>query len=440
MSREMVNSKIPWLGEIPANWQIGKVKNFYRFITGFTPDSKEESFYDEDGTPWVTISDMEGKYVTQTNNGISSKYISIKNPKLIPSGSLLYSFKLSVGQVAWTKFDVYTNEAIASFLSSEDISLDYLFYSSQVCIIENANENIYGAKLLNQELIKNATIVFPSLQEQQEIASFLDKKCDEVDEMITLQEKIIEELKAYKQSVITEAVTKGLNPNVPMKDSGIEWIGQIPEHWEVRKLSRVLSFKGGFAFNSDDFKEEGNKQVVRIGNIRNDLLRLNISPVYISNNIALQAKNAKLEKGQILFTMTGTKGKRDYFYTLLLKDKDFENRDLYLNQRVGCFVKKDDARTEYYNYLLKDKNILDSIFIYETGTANQGNLGIETIKRTMLQYPPISEQQSIADYLDTKCTEIDKLISIKQQKIEHLKEYKKSIIYEYVTGKKEVED
>jgi type I restriction enzyme S subunit len=225
-----------------------------------------------------------------------------------------------------------------------------------------------------------------------------------------------------------------------MKESGIEWIGQIPEHWEVRKLSRILSFKGGFAFNSDDFKEEGNKQVVRIGNIRNDLLRLNISPVYISNNIALQAKNAKLEKGQILFTMTGTKGKRDYFYTLLLKDQDFENRDLYLNQRVGCFVKKDDARTEYYNYLLKDKNILDSIFIYETGTANQGNLGIETIKRTMLQYPPISEQQSIADYLDEKCSNIDSLINIKQQKIEELKDYKKSIIYEYVTGKKEVED
>jgi type I restriction enzyme S subunit len=92
----------------------------------------------------------------------------------------------------------------------------------------------------------------------------------------------------------------------------------------------------------------------------------------------------------------------------------------------------------YYNYLLKDNNILDSIFIYETGTANQGNLGIETIKRTMLQYPPMEEQQSIADYLDKKCGEIDTLISIKQQKIESLKEYKKSIIYEYVTGKKEV--
>lgn len=438
--RTMKDSGIPWMGKIPSNWRIGKVKHFYRFITGFTPDSKNESFYDENGTPWVTISDMDGKYVVGTKNGISSNYVSAKNPTLVPSNSLLYSFKLSVGQVARTTFDVYTNEAIASFLPLDNISLDYLFYSSQVCIIENANENIYGAKLLNQDLINSATILFPPLEEQQRIAEFLDRKCAEVDEMIALQEQIIEELKAYKQSVITEAVTKGLNPDVPMKDSGIEWIGNIPEHWEVRKLSRLLSFKGGFAFNSDDFKESGNNQVVRIGNIRNDFLRLDVSPVYISTNIASQASKAQLEKGQILFTMTGTKGKRDYFYTLLLKDEDFDGRELYLNQRVGCFVKKDGVCAAYYNYLLKDNNILDSIFIYETGTANQGNLGIETIKRTMLQYPPLNEQQKISEYLNAKCTEIDNLISIKLSKIDSLKEYKKSIIYEYVTGKREVNE
>ena len=186
--REMKNSGISWLGKIPYDWKVGKVKHFYHFITGFTPDSKNESFYDENGTPWVTISDMDGKYVVGTKNGISPNYVSAKNPTLVPSNSLLYSFKLSVGQVARTTFDVYTNEAIASFLPLDNISLDYLFYSSQVCIIENANENIYGAKLLNQDLINNATILFPPLEEQQKIASFLDRKCAEIDEMITLQE------------------------------------------------------------------------------------------------------------------------------------------------------------------------------------------------------------------------------------------------------------
>lgn len=137
--------------------------------------------------------------------------------------------------------------------------------------------------------------------------------------------------------------------------------------------------------------------------------------------------------------MTGTKGKRDYFYTLLLKDEHFKEKELYLNQRVGCFYPFNNLiDVRYYNYLLKDKHILDSIFLYETGTANQGNLSIESINKTLLQFPPLSEQQAIASYLDTKTQQIDSLISLKQQKIAELKDYKKSIIYEYVTGKKRV--
>ena len=164
---------------------------------------------------------------------------------------------------------------------------------------------------------------------------------------------------------------------------------------------------------------------------------LDTSPVYVDDETANIAKKYELKPGCILFTMTGTKGKRDYFYTLLLKESDFCKK-LYLNQRVGCFIAKMDICPNYYNYLLKDNRILDQVFLYETGTANQGNLGIESISRTMLHLPPLDEQQSIASYLDTKCAEIDALIAIKQVKIEELKEYKKSVIYEYVTGKKEV--
>jgi type I restriction enzyme S subunit len=248
---------------------------------------------------------------------------------------------------------------------------------------------------------------------------------------------MIEELKAYKQSVITEAVTKGLNPNAPMRNSGIDWIGEIPEHWEVIKLGRIFSFQGGFAFKSDGYVAESNNQVIRIGNVKNNLLLLDNSPVYIDDNLAEIASNYKLNENCILFTMTGTKGKRDYFFTLLLK-KEHLVKNLFLNQRVGCFIAKENVCPNYYNYLLKDNGILDCIFFYETGTANQGNLGIDSISRTLLQMPPYDEQRKIASYLDTKCSEIDSLIALKQAKIEELKEYKKSVIYEYVTGKKEV--
>jgi type I restriction enzyme S subunit len=252
--------------------------------------------------------------------------------------------------------------------------------------------------------MKRIGIITPPLAEQHLIATFLDKKCSEIDSLIELQEQMIEELKAYKQSVITEAVTKGIrNEELGVrnyKDSGIEWIGDVPEEWEVKKLSKLLSFKGGFAFNSDDFINSGDNQVIRIGNVRNDLLRLEVSSVYISDDIAIQAQKSQLEKGEILFTMTGTKGKRDYFYTLLLKEADFNGKKFFLNQRVGCFVPNNGVCANYYNYLLKDNHILDFIFLYETGTANQGNIGTNNVQNLLVSIPPIEEQKRIVEKLE----------------------------------------
>ena len=435
--RAMKDSGIPRIGEIPEGCKVCKTKDVFV--------RKNEKAHQEN--PIVLSLARAGvkvRDITKNEGQLAESYYDynpvepfdlLLNPMDLYSGA-----NCSISLVRGVISPAYVN--LKAKANACPRFYDYYYktqYWSMAFFAHGKGISFDNRWTLGMDTLFRYNVPLPPLAEQQRIAEFLDRKCAEVDEMIALQEQIIEELKAYKQSVITEAVTKGLNPDVSMKDSGIEWIGEIPEHWEVRKLSKVFSFKGGYAFNSDDFKEEGDKQVIRIGNIRNDLLRLDVSPVYISNNIALKAEKSKLEKGQILFTMTGTKGKRDYFYTLLLKDENFDGKELYLNQRVGCFAKKDGVCAGYYNYLLKDSNILDSIFIYETGTANQGNLGIETIKRTMLQYPPEDEQQSIADYLDNKCGEIDELIAIKQSKIDNLKEYKKSIIYEYVTGKREVE-
>lgn len=433
MSREMINSGIPWIGEIPNGWQIGKVKHYYRFITGFTPDSKNEEFYDLDGTPWVTIADLSGKYVENTKNGISVKYIALKQPSLVPKNSLLYSFKLSVGQVARTKFDLYTNEAIAAFLPKDNISLDYLYYSSQVCIIQNANENIYGAKLLNQELINNAIIVYPPLAEQHRIASFLDRKCAEIDEMIALQEKIVEELKAYKQSVITEAVTKGLNPDVPMKDSEIKWIGELPEHWKIEPLK--------YNFNR---RSERNNPIKTIE-------RLSLS---IDKGVTLYSeKTTNLDRFKDDFTQYQLAYPND----IVLNCMNMIVGAVGLSQYMGCvspvyyviYPSKSAIDAEYYSYLLNTPTIRGVYYSYGKGiyAIERGEGRVNTCRlkvsyddfgRFNIPIPPLDEQKDIVRYIKGKCSQIDSLINIKQSKIDSLKEYKKSIIYEYVTGKKEV--
>ena len=430
MSREMKHSGIPWIGEIPKEWKELRFKYAGIMQKGKLP---AETNVDGIGEPIIGASEMLGKPFRQYSTDSDV-------PKCKHSDIIILWDGANAGIVANKLCGIVSSTAVCYSCTDCKCDSSYVFYLFKG-VERYFRDKVFGTTIphMNSSYIDDVPLLLPPLSEQQKIASFLDRKCSEIDEMVVLQEKIIEELKAYKQSVITEAVTKGLNPDVPMKDSGIEWIGEIPENWRVAKLSTLFSFKGGYAFDSSEFGLNGNNQVIRIGNVKNDLLLLDTSPVYISDETAFKAQKSKLDKGQILFTMTGTKGKRDYFYTLLLKDNHFSDKKLYLNQRVGCFVEKDNVCAGYYNYLLKDKHILDVIFLYETGTANQGNLGIESIKNTKVQFPPLSEQQSIASYLDEKCSEIDSLISIKQLKIESLKEYKKSIIYEYVTGKKEVE-
>ncbi len=198
-------SGVEWLGEIPDGWEVKKLKFILNFSTGATPSSGVENYYNGD-EPWVTISDMNGKYIKNThfisNNGVRNSHM-----KISPIGSLLYSFKLSVGQVAFTEKELYTNEAIASFYPNTTIDLNFWYYALPIFVIKNANTNIYGAFLLNQDLIKNALIIYPPKQEQIKIANFLDTKTEQIDRAIELQLQQIAKLKEYKATLIDSAVT-----------------------------------------------------------------------------------------------------------------------------------------------------------------------------------------------------------------------------------------
>lgn len=436
------DSGIAWIGEIPEEWGKDKIFRLFSVIgSGTTPKSTNERNFDGN-INWIQSGDINGGKLTECKNKISENVLNqYSTLKIYKAPFIIVAmYGASVGNISFSKIDACVNQACC-VMSDSSQCFNFLFYTIKAAkdyLIYRAEGG--GQPNISQDKLKNLRLPIPPLSVQQSISSFLDTKCGEIDSLISIQEEMISELLAYKQSVITEAVTKGLDKKAKMKNSGVEWIGDIPEEWEVVKINRLFSYMGGYAFNSNNYsKEETNYQVVRIGNVKNDYLKLEASPVYITKDISLIASKCKLKRGYIIFTMTGTKGKRDYFYTLLLKDYHFKEKELYLNQRVGCFIpisKQIDVR--YYDYLLKDKSILDSIFLYETGTANQGNLGIETINRTLLQFPPLPVQQAIATYLDEKTSQIDSLIALKQSKIESLKEYKKSIIYEYVTGKKRV--
>lgn len=425
MAREMKDSGYYWIGKIPINWKIRKVKDLYQIQTGFTPDTKREEYYADEieGYDWLTIGDLDGKmYIPHTTKKhISKLYVQKFSPSIIPKGSLLYSFKLSVGQVSITNRDIYSNEAIASFMPHSGVCLEFLYYSSSM-IVENANENIYGAKILNQELIRNARVVCPPIEEQKKIALFLNKKCSELDNVLEKTRASIEEYKKLKQAVITKVVTKGIRGDREMKDSQSIWFGQIPSDWNMRKIKYI------FKIQKDIAGEEGHTVL--------SITQKGIKPKDLSKNEGQLAEN--YSNYQLVHIGDFAMNHMDLLtgWVDVSKYEGVTSPDY----RVFGLIDKDNYCSQYYLYLMQMCYMNRIFYGLGQGVSGLGRWRLQADKflNFSITVPSYEEQQEIANYLDNKCSAIDELIAKKEQYLSEIENYKKSLIYEYVTGKKEV--
>jgi type I restriction enzyme S subunit len=378
--RAMKGSGIEWIGEIPADWEVSTIKREYVFQTGWTPDTTHEEYFVGENI-WINISDMKSKVVYDSEKHISDEAVRLASMNISPKGSLLYAFKLSVGAVSFCGIDMYTNEAIATFLPGKN-NLRFLYYTAPIFIIKNANENIYGAKLLNQKLIRNAKIVIPPLEVQKRIADYLDHKCRQIDTIIARQQEVIEKLKAYKLSVITEAVTKGLNPNVPMKDSGVEWIGEIPEHWKMVRLKFLLSHIIDCPHETPIYSADGDYLVIRtadqdLGKLRaaEDMYRLD------EGEYQNRIRRMPLEKDDIVY---GREGERWGLACLIP-----ESNKYCLGQRMLQFrCKKESIFPRFAMWALNSR------FVYLQGAVDtigstSPHVNISTVRNFLIPVPRV---------------------------------------------------
>ncbi len=435
--REMKDSGVEWIGEIPEDWRLERLQwHLYEIVEKNDPIITEQvlSLTNKKGVIPYEEKGAQGNVSKENYAGYKIAY---------PNTIVANSMNILIGSVGYSSLYGCVSPVYYVFKEKEGTSLHFINYIMQTSQFQKelrkyANGILEIRLRVSSSNILKRMCVFPSYSEQKKIVAYLDAKCSKIDEIIEKQQAIIEKLKEYKLSVITEVVTKGLNPDVEVMESGAEFVGKIPQNWSIAKLGNLFDFIGGYAFNSEMYVSESQNQVVRIGNVKNGYMLLDSNPVFINDETAEQANKFLIKPNYILFTMTGTKGKRDYFFTHVVTEEDCKGKRLYINQRVGCFVAKKGVHPAYYGYLLKDNKILDGIFLYETGTANQGNLGIDSISRTKVHVPPYEEQCKIAEYLDKKCNLIDSNIFEKGRLIIKLQEYKKSLIYEVVTGKKEV--
>lgn len=430
------DSGIAWIGEIPEHWKIIDLKYLsdIRGRIGFRGYTVSDLVSEGEGAFVIG-----GKHINQcVLNMESPDYISwdkyYESPEIMVSkGDIVMAQRGTLGKVAIIEYDINEATINPSLVLIKNIKCQgkFLYYylnsESTLTLISILN-TATAVPMISQNQIENMPIPIPSSIEQQSIATYLDQKCGEIDELITLQEEMITKLQSYKQSVITEAVTKGLGKNVPLKDSGIEWIGEIPERWTSTVFKKLLSEP--MQYGANEPAEECNyndPRYIRITDIKDDgTLR---DDTFKSLPLE-KAKEYMLTKGDLLFARSGATVGKTFLY-----------KEDYAACFAGYLIKARCNKNEllpnfvfYYTLSNVYQNWKNSIFIQSTIQ----NIGADKYSIMTIIVPPISEQQSIADYLDQKCSEIDELISIKQQKIEKLKDYKKSLIFECVTGKRKV--
>lgn len=275
--------------------------------------------------------------------------------------------------------------------------------------------------------MKNISVVVPSLEIQQQIANYLDKKCSEIDSLMALQEQMIAQLTDYKQSIITEAVTKGLNPDAEFVPSGIDWIGDVPKGWKVVRLSLLTTKIGSGSTPTGGatvYVNEGVK-FLRSQNVYFEGLDLT-DVAHITDEIDEEMKGTRVNVGDVLLNITGGSIGRCYYVDETLGRAN-------VNQHVSI-IRPCKIETKFLKYYLQSFMGQHQVSLLQSG-GNREGLSAAALSNFKILLPSQDEQQVIASYLDTKCSEIDSLIALKRQKTETLKEYKKSVIYEAVTGK-----
>ncbi len=415
MTRKMKNSGIEWIGEIPFDWEITTIKRIFTLFAGATPKSEIPENWDGD-IVWITPADYKtiDKYVSQGKRNISEMGLSSCSATLIPCNSIIFSKRAPIGSVVINSVPLCTNQGCISNVPKNGVNTIFYYY---VMSIYTEQFELYSAGTTFKEIsannFGNFKIVFPPFYEQQKIANYLDKKCAEIDLLSSNIQSQINILEDYKKSVITEAVTKGLNPDAEMKDSGIEWIGEIPMNWEVSKIKYELECKDELREPiSAEKRDRKNPQYDYYGasGIIDKIDYYNVDDEVLL--IGEDGANLVMRNLPLIYKAKGKFWVNNHAHIL----KPFHHNDY-----------------NYLGYLLEAGDYTN----YITGSA-QPKLSQSNLMSFYILKVPIEEQKNIADYLGKRCEEIDAAINEKKQQLEVLEQYKKSLIYEYVTGKKEV--
>jgi type I restriction enzyme S subunit len=401
------NTGIEWIGNIPNYWEYTRLKYLSYIKTGYTPSKDEKENYCDDGIVWAKPDNLnEYLPVNESKERISE--VGLKQQNIIPKGSVLVCCIGSIGKFGIAGCDLVTNQQINSIVFNQRIAPCFGKYLIGASVNEhdrNANGNV--VKILNTENQKQISFPIPPSSEQTTIADYLDRKTAMIDQLIEDKKRLIELYEEEKAAVINQAVTKGLDPCVPMKDSGIEWLGEIPEHWEVMKLKNLASLKSGNNIVSEQIKETGDY------------------PVFGGNGLRGYFNDFTHEGNYILIGRQGA-------YCGNIK---YTSGKFWASEHAVILTSLSKYEMVYLGELLRAMNLNQ----YSVSAAQPG-LAVEAIKNLKIPFPSYKEQSVIVKFIETECTRIEVKKANAQRLIDLLTEYRTALISEVVTGKIKVTD
>ncbi|EHK9076604.1 TPA: hypothetical protein GRI66_15440 [Vibrio parahaemolyticus] len=433
---EYKDSGVDWFGDIPSAWKFLPLKRNFKIVNGSTPRSSEASFWDGDIT-WVTPADLSkvDVHISGSSKNITNKGLSSCGTSLVPKGSLILSTRAPIGTIAIASKELCTNQGCKSLVLYNNVDSKFYYYVISVSgkQLNNLGRGTTFLELSTDEL-SNFAVPTPSFAEQHKIVSFLDHETAKIDTLIAKQEKLIELLKEKRQAVISHAVTKGLNPDAPMKGSGVEWLGEVPEHWtvgRVKNLAKLISKGTTPSTIGGDFIDEGIR-FLKGENIGKSLF-VNPSPTfYISEEVDAQLSRSRLQENDVLVIIAGaTTGKA----SILTKDLLPANT----NQAVS-FIRPKKAIYSKLITLWLSTEFAQRIIWMGAVQAAQPNLSMENLGNLPIVLPDEDEIASLLNEIDKKVEQFDALIIKANSAIELMKERKIALISAAVTGKIDVRD
>jgi type I restriction enzyme S subunit len=429
------DSGVEWLGEVPAHWKTANLRWLSKRYSGGTPDKLNLEYWTEGTIPWLNSGAVNEPIITEPSAFITEEAFQNSSAKWIPKDALVMALAgqgKTKGMVAQLGFQTTCNQSMAAIIPTKEVEARFLYW--WLTINYQNIRNMAGGDLrdgLNLELLGNIPCPLLPIPEQQTIAAFLDRETAKIDALIAEQQRLIGLLKEKRQAVISHAVTKGLNPDAPMKDSGIEWLGEVPAHWDIKRLKFIADVQSGVAKGKDNSGQETIEvPYLRVANVQDGFLDLEtITTIEIP---ASSLERYLLRVGDVLMNEGGD-------YDKLGRGHIWNGEiELCIHQNHVFAIRPRGLSSEWLNEITGSDYAHFYFMTRSKQSTNLASISSTNIMELPVVIPPITEQQQILMSLSDQRNKFDTLTAEAQRAIQLLKERRAALISAAVTGKIDV--